>query len=82
MRDFGTLSLGSPSLDFCLYNSFPEKRIIEFTGAEGSGKTSLAYMVAASYQRKEIQRNPENPRYILFVDLEWGRPTLGKIIWL
>ena len=72
MRDFGTLSLGSPSLDFCLYNSFPEKRIIEFTGAEGSGKTSLAYMVAASYQRKEIQRNPENPRYILFVDLECG----------
>lgn len=72
LTSYGTLSLGSPSLDFCLYNSFPERRIIEFCGAEGSGKTSLAYLVAASYQRKEIQRDPNNPRKILFVDLECG----------
>ena len=55
---------------FCLYNSFPERRIVEFCGAEGSGKTTTAYLVAASYQRKELERNPENPRGILFVDLE------------
>lgn len=69
---YGTLSLGSPSFDFCLYNSFPERRIIEFNGAEGSGKTTTAYFVAASYQRKELERNPENPRKILFIDLECG----------
>lgn len=72
LTSYGTLSLGSPSFDFCLYNSFPERRIIEFSGAEGSGKTTTAYFVAASYQRKELERNPENPRKVLFVDLECG----------
>lgn len=47
----GVLSLGSPSFDFCLYGGIPEGRIIELSGAEGSGKTSSAFMIAASYQR-------------------------------
>ena len=34
-------SLGSPSLDFCTYNSIPEGIFIEITGGEGSGKTLL-----------------------------------------
>lgn len=72
LTSYGTLSLGSPGLDFCLYNSFPERRIVEFSGAEGSGKTTTCYLVAASYQRKERERNPSNPRGILFVDLECG----------
>lgn len=72
LTNYGTLSLGSPGLDFCLYNSFPERRIVEFCGAEGSGKTTTAYLLAAAYQRKERERNPENPRGILFVDLECG----------
>ena len=72
LTNYGTLSLGSPGLDFCLYNSFPERRIIEFSGAEGSGKTTTTYLLAAAYQRKEKERNPENPRGILFVDLECG----------
>lgn len=72
LTSFGTLSLGSPSFDFCLYNSFPERKIIEFNGAEGSGKTTTAYFVAASFQRKEMERNPTNPRKILFIDLECG----------
>ena len=70
LTSYGTLSLGSPGFDFCLYNSFPERRIVEFSGAEGSGKTTTAYLLAASYQRKELERNPENPRAIAFVDLE------------
>ena len=72
LTNYGTLSLGSPGLDFCLYNSFPERRIVEFCGAEGSGKTTTTYLLAAAYQRKERERNPENPRGILFVDLECG----------
>ncbi len=72
LTSYGTLSLGSPGFDFCLYNSFPERKIVEFCGAEGSGKTTTAYLVAASYIRKELERNPEDPRGILFVDLECG----------
>lgn len=66
----GVLSLGSPSFDFCLYGGIPEGRIIELSGAEGSGKTSSAFMIAASYQREEIKRNPDNPRSIILLDNE------------
>ena len=79
LTSYGTLSLGSPGFDFCLYNSFPERRIVEFSGAEGSGKTTTAYLVAASYVRKELERNPENPRGILFVDLECGADPTWSI---
>ena len=79
LTGYGTLSLGSPGFDFCLYNSFPERRIIEFTGGEGAGKTTTAYLVAASYQRKERERNPEKPRGILFIDLECGADPLWSI---
>lgn len=34
----GVLSLGSPSVDFCTYGGIPVGRIIELSGAEGSGK--------------------------------------------
>lgn len=65
------LSLRSPSLDYCLYNSLPERRIIEICGREGSGKTTCCYLIAASYQQKELARNPEHPRSILYADLEY-----------
>ena len=78
----GVLSLGSPMIDYCLYGGIPEGRIIEFSGAEGSGKTSTAFLVAASYQREELKRHPvgeewelngelhEGPRSIIFLDNE------------
>lgn len=66
----GTLSLGTPTADFCVYGGIPEGRIVEFSGAEGSGKTSTAFLVAASYQREEIKRNPDNPRAIVLLDNE------------
>lgn len=66
----GILSLGSPTVDFCLYGGIPEGRIIEFSGAEGGGKTTTAFLVAASYQKEELKRNPENPRKIVFLDNE------------
>ena len=47
----GLLSLGTPSFDFCVYGGIPEGRIVEFSGAEGSGKTTTAFIVAASYQK-------------------------------
>lgn len=66
----GVLSLGSPSFDFCVYGGIPEGRIVEFSGAEGSGKTTSAFLVAAQYQRVEIERNPDNPRAIILLDNE------------
>lgn len=67
---YGTLSMGSPGLDFCLYNSLPERKIIELSGAEGSGKTTLAFLICASYQKKELKTHPDDSRKILYVDLE------------
>lgn len=66
----GILSLGTPTLDFAIYGGIPEGRIVEFSGAEGSGKTTTAFLAAASYQREEIKRNPENPRSIVLLDNE------------
>ena len=66
----GILSLGSPTFDFCVYGGIPEGRIVELCGAEGSGKTTSAFLAAASYQRKELERNPENPRSIVLLDNE------------
>lgn len=70
LQSRGTLSLGSPSLDFCLYNSLPEGTWIELNGTEGSGKTLAAFLISASYIKRELKRNPEAPRKILFVDTE------------
>lgn len=75
----GILSLGSPMADYCLYGGIPEGRIVEFSGAEGSGKTSTAFLVAASFQREELKRNPENPRKIIYLDNEGTLdPTWAK----
>jgi len=65
-----TLSLGSPSLDFCTYNSIPEGIFIEISGKEASGKTTLAFLIASDYIKKEKQKSIEQRRHILFVDAE------------
>lgn len=89
----GVLSLGSPMADYPLYGGIPEGRITEFSGAEGSGKTSSSFLVAASFQREEIKRHPigvewtdstgiirNGPRYIVFLDNEGTLdPTWAKV---
>ena len=83
LQSGGTLSLGSPSFDFCLYNSFPVGKIVEFSGRESSGKTTTAFLVAESYIRKELEERPDDPRAILFVDAEcacdpeWAKKATG-----
>lgn len=63
-------SLGSPSLDFCTYNSIPEGIFIEVSGSEGSGKTLLSYLIASDFIKKEKLKPEEERRHILFVDAE------------
>lgn len=89
----GILSFGSPTIDYCLFGGIPEGRITEFSGAEGSGKTSSAFLIAASYQRIELERHPTGkewtdstgiirtgPRYIVFLDNEGTLdPTWAKV---
>lgn len=77
----GVISLGSPSADFSLYGGIPEGRITEFSGAEGSGKTTTAFICAGMYQKKELERNPDNPRAIIFLDNEGtADPIWAKIL--
>lgn len=77
----GLLSLGSPALDFCIYGGIPEGRIVEFSGAEGSGKTTNAFLAAAAYQRAEIERNPDAPRAIVLLDNEGtADPVWAKLL--
>ena len=66
----GKLSFGTPSLDFCTYNNVIEGTFVELNGLESSGKTTLAFLLAANYIKKEKERNPDSPRSILFVDAE------------
>lgn len=51
-----TFSLGSPSLDWMTYNSIPEGCFIEISGEEASGKTTLAFKIAADFIRKEKKK--------------------------
>lgn len=77
----GLISLGSPSADFALYGGIPEGRIVEFSGAEGSGKTTTAFICAGQYQKKELERNPDNPRAIVFLDNEGtADPVWAKVL--
>ncbi len=83
LEQSGVLSLGSPSLDFCLYNSLTEGKFIEVNGLESSGKTTLAFLIASNYIKKELERHPDNPRKILFIDAEcsadceWAKMSTG-----
>lgn len=63
-------SLGSPSFDYALYGGILSGRLYELSGAEGSGKSSTAAMIAASYQRKEKEKHSDNPRGIIYLDNE------------
>lgn len=65
-----TFSLGTPGLDFCTYNAIPEGVFVEVSGAESSGKTTLAFLMASDFIRKEKKKAVEDRRHILFVDAE------------
>ena len=63
-------SLGSPSADFMTYNSIPEGAWVEVSGPENSGKTLIAFLMAADFIRREKKKSEEERRHILFVDCE------------
>lgn len=84
LKKFGhTFSLGSPSLDFMTYNSIPEGIFIEISGKEASGKTTLAFKIAADFIKREKEKPVEERRHIMFVDAEgtadplWAKTSSG-----
>lgn len=78
-----TFSLGSPALDFMTYNSIPEGIFIEIAGKESSGKTTLAFKIAADFIKKEKAKPEDIRRHIMFVDAEgtadpaWAKVSAG-----
>lgn len=54
----------SPRLNYMTYGGLPLGRIVEFSGAEGSGKTTTTLDIISNAQKKYPERN------ILFVDVE------------
>lgn len=81
LTDDGVLSLGSPSLDFVTYGGICKNRIVELSGSEGSGKTTNAFLIAASFQREEIKEHPDAPRSIVYLDNEGtADPVWAKLM--
>lgn len=64
------IPLSSPRANYSLYGGIPTGRLIEFYGAEGSGKTTTALDVVANAQKLFAEENPESPKKIIFLDAE------------
>lgn len=66
-----TLSLGSPALDFITYNSIPKGIFIEIAGPEASGKTTLSFLIAADFIKKEKLAKKKREAYNQKVISDW-----------
>ena len=58
------IPLSSPRANYCLYGGIPIGRLVEFFGAEGSGKTATSLDLCANAQRLFTDKK------ILFIDAE------------
>ena len=63
VKDIERIVLPMTRFNRMLYGGLPKGRMIEFSGPEGSGKTTTALLCAAAYQKQD-----ERP--VLFVDVE------------
>ena len=63
VKDIERIKLPMHRLNRMLYGGVPKGRMIEFSGPEGSGKTTTALLVAAAYQKQDT-------RPVMFIDAE------------
>lgn len=63
IKDIERIPVPAIGLNRMLYGGIPKGRMIEFSGAEASGKTTTSLLVAGSYQKQD-----ERP--VFFVDAE------------
>lgn len=57
-------------MNFMTYGGVPRGCIVEFSGSENGGKTTTALDVCGQAQKLFEKENPENPKKVLFVDVE------------
>ena len=63
IKDVERIGLPATGLNRILYGGIPKGRLIEFSGAEASGKTTTSFLVAGAYQKQD-------DRPVFFVDAE------------
>ena len=63
-KEYERIPFSSPRANYCLYGGIPKYKISEFSGLEGSGKTSSALDICHNYQLED------NSKQILYVDVE------------
>lgn len=62
--DYDAIKFSSPTANYPLFKGIPKGRIIEISGLEGSGKTSLASDLIAQAQKEEPDKK------CIFIDVE------------
>ncbi len=67
---FDRIPFSSPKMNFMTYGGVPRGYVIEFSGGENGGKTTTALDICGQAQKIFEKENPENPKLVLFVDVE------------
>lgn len=72
-NDYDRIPFSSPRLNYMSFGGLPVGHIHEFSGPEGSGKTTTAFDIIKNAQAKflkESQETGEPEKVVLFVDVE------------
>ena len=72
-NDYDRIPFSSPRLNYMTFGGIPMGHIVEFSGPEGSGKTSTAVDIMKNAQikfDKMAKETGEEPKKIVFIDVE------------
>ena len=72
-NDYDRIPFSSPRLNYMTFGGIPRGHIIEFSGPEGSGKTTTTIDIMKNAQKKfdiEAKENGTEPKKIIFIDVE------------
>ena len=72
-NDYDRIPFSSPRLNYMTYGGLPMGHIHEFSGPEGSGKTTTAIDIIKNAQKKfkeDAKKNKTTERKVVFVDVE------------
>lgn len=72
-NDYDRIPFSSPRLNYMTFGGLPLGHIMEFSGPEGSGKTTTAFDIIKNAQhkfKKEAEENGTEERRIVFIDVE------------
>ena len=72
-NDYERIPFSSPRLNYMTYGGLPLGHVHEFSGPEGSGKTTTAFDIIKNAQKKfkqEAEINGTEERKVVFIDVE------------